>query len=50
MRPLTFSGFLKQYVRKLSTQDTLGIYKLAEEAEHENPLLREPLVFTHQLC
>ena len=43
MRSLTFNGFLKQYVRKLSTQDTLGIHKLAKEAEHENPRLREPL-------
>ena len=43
MRPLTFGGFLKQYVQELSAQDTLNISRLAKEAERENPRLREPL-------
>jgi hypothetical protein len=43
MKPLTFGGFLKQYVRELSGQDTLSICRLAAEAGHENPRLREPL-------
>ena len=45
MKPLTFVGFLKQYVRELSGEDTLKIFRLAEDAEHANPRLREPLVF-----
>ena len=44
MRPLSFGGFLKQYVRELSKQNTLSIFRLAKEADHENPRLREPLV------
>jgi len=43
MRPLTFGGFLKQYVQELSEQETLNIFRLAKEAERENPRLREPL-------
>lgn len=30
-------------MKKQSTQDILSIYRLAEEAEHKNPRLREPL-------
>ena len=44
MKPLTFVGFLKQYVRELSGEGTLNIFHLAKDAEHANPRLREPLV------
>jgi hypothetical protein len=43
MRELTFTGFLKQYVRALSFADTGSLYKLAYEAVSDNPRLREPL-------
>lgn len=43
MRELTFAGFLRRYVRELSTQDTLDVCKLVKEAQQENPRLREPL-------
>ena len=43
MRELTFKGFLTQYVRQLSQADTNSLYKLAAEAAHDNPRLREPL-------
>lgn len=43
MRELTFKGFLTQYVRQLSKQDTNSLYKLAVEAGSGNPRLREPL-------
>ena len=43
MRELTFAGFLRRYVRELSMQDTLDVCKLAQEAQQENPRLREPL-------
>lgn len=43
MRELTFRGFLTQYVKKLSVQETNSLYKLAEEASRDNPRLREPL-------
>lgn len=43
MRELTFRGFLTQYVRNLSAQETNSLYKLAEEASRDNPRLREPL-------
>ena len=43
MRALTFSGFLKQYMRALSFAHTGGLYKLAAEAASCNPRLREPL-------
>lgn len=43
MRELTFKGFLAQYVRQLSEQNTNSLYKLAEEACSTNPRLREPL-------
>jgi hypothetical protein len=44
MRPLTFEGFLRRYVRELSTEKTNNIYKLTREAESSNPRLREPLL------
>ena len=44
MRKLTFRGFLTQYVRSLSAQETNSLYKLAAEASVENPRLREPLL------
>ncbi len=43
MRELTFAGFLKSYVRKLSEAETNNISKLIEEAAESNPRLREPL-------
>lgn len=43
MRELTFRGFLTQYVRQLSEQETNSLYKLAAEAGSSNPRLREPL-------
>ncbi len=43
MRELTFKGFLTQYVRSLSKQETTSLYKLAQEAACENYRLREPL-------
>ena len=44
MRELTFKGFLTQYVRQLSTQETNSLYKLSAEASSTNPRLREPLL------
>ncbi len=44
MRELTFKGFLLQYVKNLSMQDTNSLYKLSTEAATENPRLREPLL------
>lgn len=43
MRELTFEGFLRKYLRVLSKENTLSLYKLAEEAAVQNPRLREPL-------
>ncbi len=43
MRELTFRGFLSQYVRQLSGEDTNSIYKLAAKASN-NVRLREPLL------
>ena len=44
MRELTFRGFLTQYVKRLSVQETNSLYKLAAEASKSNPRLREPLL------
>lgn len=44
MRELTFRGFLTQYVRSLSSQDTNSLYKLAKEASETNFRLVEPLL------
>lgn len=44
MRELTFKGFLAQYVRQLSRQNTLNLHKLTAEAIGDNPRLREPLL------
>lgn len=44
MRALTFKGFLSSYVKDLSSENTLNIKKLAEEAENSNPRLVEPLI------
>lgn len=44
MRELTFKGFLTQYVKHLSRQETGSLYKLAAEASNDNPRLREPLL------
>ena len=43
MRELTFKGFLTQYVKQLSKQNTNSLYRLADEASHDNARLREPL-------
>jgi len=43
MRELTFAGYLRQYVRSISTRSTNSIFKLAREVP-ENPRLREPLL------
>jgi len=43
MRPLTFTGFLRSYVRALSGQGTLAVPRLAELSESE-PRLVEPLL------
>ncbi len=43
MRELTFKGFLTQYVRSLSQQESNSLYKLAAEAGSDNLRLREPL-------
>lgn len=44
MRELTFKGFLTQYVRQLSVEETNSLYKLASEASSNNPRMREPLL------
>lgn len=44
MRELTFRGFLTQYVRQLSANQTNSLYRLAAEASNHNPRLREPLL------
>ena len=44
MRELTFRGFLTQYVKRLSVQETNSLYKLAAEASKSNARLREPLL------
>ena len=43
MRELTFRGFLTRYVKELSKAKTNSLYRLAEEASHDNARLREPL-------
>ena len=43
MSVLTFCGYLKRYVRRLSFSNTNSLYKLAAEAASKNPRLREPL-------
>jgi len=51
MRQLTFEGFLKNYVLKLSICNSSSLSKLSKETENNNPRLREPLLlfacFTH---
>ena len=44
MRELTFRGFLTQYVKQLSAQETNSLYKLAAEVSKSNARLREPLL------
>ena len=44
VRELTFKGFLTQYVKNLSKQNTNSLYKLASEAGTNNPRLAEPLL------
>ena len=44
MRELTFKGFLTQYVRTLSKQETNSMYRLAKEACETNIRLVEPLL------
>ena len=49
---LTFLGFLRQYVKELSGEDTLSIKKLVQHCS-DVPKLREPVflyaVFSNQL-
>ncbi len=44
MRELTFKGFLKRYVTKLSLHSYTSLYKLLNEAENENARLLEPVL------
>ncbi len=44
MRELTFQGFLQKYMRDLSEQNTLNLFKLTSEAASKNPRMREPLL------
>ena len=44
MRELTFSGFLRRYVRDLSLANTNSIYSLVREAAADNYRMREPLL------
>ena len=48
MQRLTFSGYLENYVRSLSSANSKSIYRLAKETS-TNPRLREPL-FLYALC
>jgi hypothetical protein len=43
MRKLTFTGFLNQYVRYLSSNHTTNLFKLCKEADTGNSRLKEPL-------
>ena len=43
MRELTFKGFLAQYVKQLSKNNTNSLYRLADEASCDNARLKEPL-------
>ena len=43
MRPLTFKGFLRSYLRDLSGSSSISLSKLIAQAEVDNPRLREPL-------
>ena len=43
MRPLTFHGFLGQYVSTLSLSGSKRLYTLASEMVSKNPRLKEPL-------
>ena len=49
MRKLSFEGFLQQYLRTLSGNQSLSIRKLTRLAVEETPRLREPL-FLYALC
>lgn len=44
MRQLTFTGFLKSYVKELSYSGTSAFRKLVAEAIEDNPRLKEPLL------
>src|SRR5690554_6197117 len=44
MRRWTYKSFLKDYVGKLSYKDTLHLNSLLNEAENDNPRLREVLL------
>ena len=44
MRKWTYKSFLRDYVSKLSYKDSLQLNKLLDEAEYENPRLREVLL------
>ena len=43
MRKLTFKGFLAQYIKALSAQESMRLHRLVPEAATTNPRLKEPL-------
>lgn len=49
MKTITFESFLKNYIKKLSTQNTLNIRRLAIETE-ENPRLLHPFILYCYFC
>lgn len=50
MRKLSFEGFLREYLRTLSGNQSLSIRKLTRLAEQEIPRLREPLFLYAFYC
>jgi hypothetical protein len=44
MRELTFKGFITRKIKKLSSNNTISIYKLIKEASTTNPELMETLL------
>ena len=42
VRHLTFKGFITEYVKKTSAQNTISIHKILKEATTTNPKLMEP--------
>jgi len=44
MRQLSFTGFLRRYLLQLSARESLRICVLSDEADEDNPRLREPLL------
>ena len=44
MRTLTFKSFLRNYIKRLSFNESLHLNKLLNEAEHHNPRIRDVLL------